>query len=58
MAFCDIWFLGLIIVSAFVSLDSPGFGMLTCLAGLNGDFPARSCSAVCSDHLRLAPSKE
>lgn len=52
------WSLRPIIASSLVSLGFPGFGMLTCLAGLNGYFLVRSRFAVCSNHLRLMPRKK
>lgn len=50
MAVCNIWSLALIIVSGLVSSGFADFGMFTCFARY---FPARSCSAMCSNHLRL-----
>jgi hypothetical protein len=52
------WSLRPIIASSFVSLGFPGFGMLTCLVGLNGYFVVRNHFAVCSNHLQLMPRKK
>ena len=54
MAVCNIWSLALISVSGLVFSGFADFGMFTCFAGY---FPAHSCYAMCSNHLRLTQKR-